>query len=101
MQNNTIILEKIDKNYLSLISNDYIGIRIPNNKFIIDLLKEYKKPVFATSINISGQKECLTYNEVLKTFNGKIDLIINNDTKPNNKASNVFKIQDNQLIKIR
>ena len=101
LQNNTIILEKIDKNYLSLISNEYIGIRIPNNKFIIDLLKEYKKPVFATSINISGQKECLTYNEVLKTFNDKIDLIINNDTKPSNKASNVFKIQDNQLIKIR
>lgn len=101
LKNNTIILEKKDKNYLSLISANTIGIRIPNNSFIIDFLKEYGKPIFATSINISGQSECLSYEEVIKNFSDKIDLILQNDTIPSNRASNVFKIENGKIIKVR
>ena len=101
LENNTIILEKKDKNYLSLISDNTIGIRIPNNDFIIDFLKVYGKPIFATSINISGQKECLSYEDVLRNFSDKIDLILQNNTIPSNRASNVFKIEGNKIIKVR
>ena len=101
LENNTIILKKKDENYLSLISNDTIGIRVPNNDFIIDFLKVYNKPIFATSINISGQKECFSYEDVLKNFSNKIDLIIQNNTIPSNKSSSIFKIEDNKIIKIR
>ncbi|HSQ97348.1 MAG TPA: L-threonylcarbamoyladenylate synthase [Rickettsiales bacterium] len=101
LKNNTIILEKKNKDYLNLISNDFLGIRIPDNKFIIELLKKYNKPVFATSINNSGEKECLTYQEVLKKFGNKIDLIIENETIFSGKPSNIFKIENDKIIKIR
>lgn len=99
--NNTIILEKKDKNYLNLISDDYLGIRIPNNKFLLELLKKYNKPVFATSVNNSGEKECLIYQEVCEKFGNKIDLIIQNDTDFSGKPSNIYKIENNKIVKIR
>lgn len=101
LQNNTIILEKKDKHYLNLISDSYLGIRIPNNKFILELLTKYKKPVFATSINNSGEKECLTYQEVLDKFGNKIDFVVKNDTISAGKPSNIYKIENSKIIKIR
>lgn len=101
LKNNTIILEKKNKNYLDLISNDYLGIRIPNNDFLLELLKTYNKPVFATSVNNSGEKECLTYQEVQEKFAAKVDLIIKNNTVFSGKPSNIYKIENNQIIKIR
>ncbi|MDD2839654.1 MAG: L-threonylcarbamoyladenylate synthase [Rickettsiales bacterium] len=101
LKNNTIILKKKDKNYLNLISDNYLGMRIPNNDFILKLLKKYGKPVFATSINSSGEKECLTYQEVLEKFGIKIDFIVKNETIFSGKPSNIYKMENNQIIKIR
>jgi L-threonylcarbamoyladenylate synthase len=101
LKNNTIILEKKDKNYLNLISDNTLGIRIPDNDFILELLKEYNKPVFATSVNNSGEKECLVYNEVVEKFVNKIDFIVKNNTIFSGKPSNIYKIENNKIARIR
>ena len=44
--------------------------------FTMILLNKYQKPIFATSVNISGEKPCLTYQEVYAKFNNKVDLIV-------------------------
>ncbi|GMO61904.1 MAG: L-threonylcarbamoyladenylate synthase [Rickettsiales bacterium] len=101
LENNTIILPKKDKNYLSYISDENIGIRVPNNDFLINLLKEYEKPIFATSINISGEDECLYYQDVYARFKNDFDLIVKNDTTPSNKSSSIYKIVNDKIEKIR
>jgi L-threonylcarbamoyladenylate synthase len=101
LKNNTIILEKMHKNYLSLISDENIGIRIPNNDFLIQLLIEYNKPLFATSINLSGQKEMLYYDEIKQNFDDKIDLIIENKGLSSNKSSSIFSFKNEKLLQIR
>lgn len=101
LKNNTIILEKKDKNYLNLISNEFLGIRIPDNKFLIELLTKYQKPIFATSVNISGEKPCLTYQEVYEKFNNKVDLIVQNDTKCSGIASKIYRFNGGEIIKVR
>ena len=101
LKNNTIILEKKDKNYLNLISNEFLGIRIPNNDFLIELLNKYQKPVFATSVNISGENPCLTYQEVYEKFNNKVDLIVQNDTKCSGVASKIYRFDGGKIINIR
>ena len=101
LKNNTIILEKKDKNYLNLISNEFLGIRIPDNKFLIELLTKYQKPIFATSVNISGEKPCLTYQEVYEKFNNKVDLIVQNDTKCSGVASKIYRLDGGKIINIR
>ena len=101
LKNNTIILEKRNKNYLNLISNEFLGIRIPDNNFLIELLNKYQKPVFATSVNISGEKPCLIYQEVYEKFNNKVDLIVQNDTKCSGVASRIYRFDGEKIINIR
>jgi L-threonylcarbamoyladenylate synthase len=98
---NTIILEKRDERCMGLISRKTLGMRIPKNDFLLELLRQYGAPLFATSINISGQGGYLYYEDIVRDFGGRIDIIIKNDTKPTNKPSDVFKVEGENIIRIR
>ncbi|MDR2812039.1 MAG: threonylcarbamoyl-AMP synthase [Endomicrobium sp.] len=52
-----------------------LGVRIPNNAFMLKLLQEIKKPVFTTSVNVSNKSSAKTYEDALD-FNGIADVII-------------------------
>ena len=104
LENNTIILEKKDKNYLNLITNNQnnIGIRIPNDTFILNILNNINIPLFATSANISNEEYSSNYDEIIKTFSKDIKTIIKNkDSILNNKPSKIFKIENEKIITIR
>ena len=51
----TILFEKKD-NLLDEITcgSEYVGIRMPNNKLLLDLMNNINKPIISTSANISG-----------------------------------------------
>ena len=77
------------------------GFRIPNNEFCISLVREFGRPVTATSANVSGRKpernvhailEQLTGNQhsnVLQNVRTWIDLIIDADELPERLPSTV------------
>ena len=54
-------------------SNEKIGIRVPNLSSLLDLLENLEFPIAATSVNISGEKPALSFeeisNEILKNSN--------------------------------
>lgn len=52
-----------------------LGVRIPDNKFVLKLLKETGKPVFTTSVNISNEKSAKNIDETLK-FDGMVDIAV-------------------------
>jgi L-threonylcarbamoyladenylate synthase len=52
-----------------------LGVRIPNNKFMLKLLEEIGGPIFTTSVNLSAKKSAKDINEVLD-FYGVADIII-------------------------
>jgi L-threonylcarbamoyladenylate synthase len=54
---------------------DNLGVRIPNNKFMLNLLKEANVPVWTTSANKSRAKSAKTTKDI-ETFNGIVDVII-------------------------
>ena len=66
----TILLESKESNLCDLVQNSStkIGIRIPNNKFCIDLLKKYKKPIITTSVNVHGSKALNNIDDIENTF---------------------------------
>ena len=66
----TILLESKESNLCDLVQNNStkIGIRIPNNKFCIDLLKKYKKPIITTSVNIHGSKALNDIDDIENIF---------------------------------
>ena len=53
-----------------------IGIRIPNMPEIIELLNCVKKPLLVPSANRSGQKPCMSSNEVKKEFKDELGYIL-------------------------
>ena len=66
----TVLLGSKQSNLSNLVhkNSNKIGIRIPKNKFCIELLKQYKKPIITTSVNIHGQKALNNINEIEKIF---------------------------------
>ncbi|MDR2666200.1 MAG: threonylcarbamoyl-AMP synthase [Endomicrobium sp.] len=52
-----------------------LGVRIPNNRFMLKLLKEINTPVFTTSVNVSNEKSAKNVDEALK-FDDVADIIV-------------------------
>ncbi len=73
----TMILKaknKTPQNFLA--KNKTVGIRIPDNKFCLNLTTLFDRPIITTSLNISGEKTLISPTELSKELANKIDLII-------------------------
>jgi len=70
-----------------------LGIRIPDYPLIIDIIKAFKKPITATSANVSYKKRPYSIKDILDNTSKKqqnlIDLIINAGTLPKRPSSTV------------
>ena len=89
----TLILKKkenVDDRYTAGLET--IGIRIPDDPFVLQLLKEVG-PMLVTSANISGTPALLHTAEVYEQFNGQIPLIVKGNCV-SQVASTVVKIDD-------
>ena len=85
--------------------NGTLGIRIPNNKYIHDLVKLVKKPVTATSANLSGRTPNYSIVGFLRTLPNKkrkmIDLIVDIGKLPRNKPSTVIDATESEIKILR
>ena len=81
----------------TIIYNDQ-GYRIPDNQKLLSLLAEIKKPLYVTSANISGEKECKNADEINEKFN--VDCF-DNEEYQSNQPSTIFLIENNEFIKLR
>jgi len=74
--------------------NGTLGIRIPNYKFVLDLIEDYGKPITSTSANVGGGKTPYSINDVLddlsETKSELIDLVIDAGVLPKNPPSTVI-----------
>ena len=66
----TILLKAKKSNLSYLVQNNSkkIGIRIPNHKFCLNLLKQYQKPIITTSVNKHGLESLNDAEEIEKGF---------------------------------
>lgn len=69
-----------------------VGLRIPNHPVARLLLKEIGEPVFAPSANFAGEKVPVNAQEVLKTLDKKIDVLIDSGESKLKASSTVCKI---------
>lgn len=53
-----------------------IGIRVPNDKWILDLISELNQPILVTSANLSDTGSLLKWEDVYSQLNGKIEAIV-------------------------
>lgn len=102
----TIILKSKHKVSQHLESeNGTIGIRLPDYKYIQDLVDKFGRPVTATSANISGRSphyEIKTLlSELSKEKRKLIDYIVDIGKLPRNKPSTVIDLTSTQLKIVR
>jgi L-threonylcarbamoyladenylate synthase len=71
-----------------------LGIRIPDYPFMLDLIKQFGRPIVATSANSSYQKRPYKITDILENISEKqrsfIDLIIDAGELPHNEPSTVI-----------
>ncbi|OGL54085.1 hypothetical protein A3K55_02540 [Candidatus Shapirobacteria bacterium RBG_13_44_7] len=85
--------------------NGTLGIRIPDNKYILGLVKVLGKPITATSANLSGRRPHYSVESLMKTLSdkkrGMIDLVVDVGKLPRNKPSTVIETSEPEIKVLR
>ena len=98
----TIILKK-KKSIPDIVTagNDTVGIRMPNNKIAIDLIKLAGVPIAAPSANLSGKPSGTNIDVIKDDFYGKVDLIIDGGESKIGIESTIVKVIDETIHILR
>lgn len=78
-----------------------IGIRIPNNTFLLDLLNNIPFPLVQTSCNISGEEPYLDATTIVNVFGNSIDMIVDGGKVINNVASTIIDVSSGDINVLR
>lgn len=97
----TIILPMKYKFPKELTGSKNVGIRIPNNKIVLNLIKEFGHPITATSANISGNKDPVTADDTIVQIGDKVDLILDGGKCKLKRPSTIVEIPNNRIRIIR
>ncbi len=85
--------------------NGTLGIRIPDNKYIHDLVELVGRPITATSANLSGRTPNYSIQSFLRPLSKKkmemIDLIVDAGKLPRNKPSTVIDATESEIKILR
>ncbi len=79
-----------------------IGLRLPDHKFVCDVIDQLNKPLAATSANLSGLPPVKELSGIDNYFvNGQPDLVIDEGERVDNTASTVVLLCDNGVKILR
>lgn len=97
----TILFEKSD-NLSDLVTcgSPLVGVRMPNNKLLLDLMNEIDKPIISTSANISGSSVITNTNLIDPELKKHISYIYD-DGEKTDIASTLVKVEDNKIKILR
>ena len=69
-----------------------VGLRVPGRKDTLDLISMCGGSLVGTSANISGAPSTTRAEEALKTFEGKVDLVLDGGSLSKNPESTVLRV---------
>jgi L-threonylcarbamoyladenylate synthase len=97
----TILFEKND-NLLEEITcgSEYVGIRMPDNKLLLDLMNNINKPIISTSANISGSS-VITNTSLIEPELKEYISYVYDDGEKTNVASTLVKVEDGKIKILR
>ena len=97
----TIILKKNDLVSPLITSNsDYVGIRIPNNSELVEIIKKLGRPVISTSANISDSDVITRVDMISDELLSGIDYVYDGG-EINNLSSTIIRVIDGELVILR
>ena len=87
-----------------LIKNNKVALRVPDDPLIQYICKEIKRPIIATSANVSSEVYDNDYHIIQRTFSNYVDIIIEQSStiKDNNKKpSSIIEFTNNSFKVVR
>ena len=97
----TVILKKNEKiSNLITASDDYVGIRIPDNKELIEIISKLNRPVVSTSCNISDEEVITSISLLDDNLKSSVDYIFDGGDV-NSLPSTIVKFDNEMLIVLR
>ena len=102
----TLILNKKNKSKYKIAKNALAGlstiaVRVPAHPVFKNLLKKSNLPIACPSANFSGKLTLTRFEDVLSSFSGKIDAIIDGGPCPIGLESTIINIENNNLSILR
>ena len=89
----TIIFSAADKiSPLLTVGSGKIGLRVSSHPGAQGIVQKLKRPLTATSANLSGAPECTRASEVAEQLGDKIDAIIDLGNTPGTKGSTIIDV---------
>lgn len=98
----TLLLKK--KEYVvDLISknSEYIGVRIPNNKIVKEIIKKINSPLVLTSVNISGEMPIIDLDDLNSEISNNIRYAIDVGIINKGVESTIVKVTNNKVKILR
>ena len=97
----TVVLDK-NENVPDILTSglNTIGVRIPDNKIALEILKKFENPLATTSVNISGDLPGVEISDFVKEFENKVDIIIDGGKTKIGFASTIVKVDESSKINI-
>jgi len=98
----TLVLEKKDV-IPSIVTagKNTIGIRIPDNKISIEILKKCKVPIAASSANISGMESGTDIKYIKNNLKNNVDIYIDSGKSEIGVPSTIIQVIDEEIIVLR
>ena len=98
----TIIFDK-GKNISSTITAGMstVGIRIPNNNMLLELIDMLKEPIVATSCNFAGMPAMTKVKDIIREFENKVECIVDEGESEIGIPSTIIRIENEKVHIIR
>lgn len=104
----TVLLEPKDmvlRRQMPVFKDGLSAVRVTSHPFLQALTRAYQFPVTATSANLSGQKACLSAEQVVESFKDlpadrQPDLVVDGGILPESEPSTLIKINDDGNINV-
>ena len=79
----------------------FVGLRVPNHRFLLETLQRLSGPVALTSANRSGQTDAVSAEEVVAALGDDVDLVLSDGRSRYAQPSSVVRIQGRELEILR
>lgn len=77
-----------------------VAVRCPSDPYLLRILP-VSGPIYSTSVNFSGEKSLLTFDDILPVFMNSVDFIVNDPTVKEGMASTIIDATSNPYRIIR
>lgn len=95
----TLILKK-KKNLYHWLGSQTVAVRCPKKGFIMNLLKDFGRPIVAPSANLEGEPPARTIEEAIDYFGDSVSLYVDGG-KIEGKPSTILELTDGDIKVIR